>query len=268
MRRRGVLAVALLAAALGCGGDLPATGARWREPVSGMEFAYVPPGRYRVGSPASEPGREPQETRHEVVLSRGYWIGRHEVTQRQWAAVMPASRRPFARLDPEAPVENVDWFAANELAARLTTRSPGERFRLPTEAEWEIACRAGSDTPYATSELLTSEQANYDGRFPLPGQPAGRFHGATTTVGSYPPNRWGLHDLHGNVWEWTLDDHCPYPQATARDPLATCASGLKVIRGGSWLFNADSARCAVRYTHSPRDRGPSLGLRLVREARH
>jgi len=265
-RRLGAAAV-LLAAALGCAPLSPSAGTVWREPATGMEFAWIPPGRYRIGSPPEEPEHEAQEALHDVVLARGFWIGRREVTQAEWAALMPPPRRGFARIDPRAPAENVDWFEAQRLAARLAERSPGERFRLPTEAEWEIACRAVASTAYATGARLASDQANYDGRYPLPGQPPGEFLGRTAAASSYPPNAWGLFDLHGNVWEWTLDDHCPYPEGTAADPLAACASGLKVIRGGSWLFNADSARCAVRYTHAPRDRGPSLGLRLVREAK-
>lgn len=267
MSRRGAAAAGALLAVLGCArGEAPA-GDVWREPGTGMEFAWVPPGRYRIGSPPAEPGREAQEVRHEVRLTRGYWIGRREVTQREWTTVLPGEGGEFARADPQAPVENVDWYAAQRFAKRLTERSAGERFRLPTEAEWEIACRAGSETAYATGAWLTSEQANYDGRYPLPGQPPGRFLGRTAAAGTFPPNGWGLFDLHGNVWEWTADDHCPYPASEVVDPLGVCASGVKVIRGGSWLFNADSARCAVRYTHAPRDRGPSLGLRLVREAR-
>jgi sulfatase modifying factor 1 len=267
MTRRGLPATALLVLALGCGGGVPRAGEVWQEPATGMEFGYVPAGRYRLGSPADEPGHEAQETVHEVVLTHGYWIGRREVTQAEWLALLPPPRRGFARPDPLAPAENVDWSEAQRLAEALAARSPGERFRLPTEAEWEIACRAGATTPYATGEWLRSDQANYDGRYPLPGQPLGDYLGRTAAAGSYPPNAWGLFDFHGNVWEWTLDDHCPYPAGPTTDPLAVCASGLKVIRGGSWLFDADSARCAVRYTHAPRDRGPSLGFRLVREAR-
>lgn len=267
MSVRGWAAVAILLAGCGCGRGAPEAGTVWREPRTGMEFAYVPAGRYRIGSPPDEPGHESQESLHDVELGRGFWIARHEVTQAQWAAVMPPPRRGFARPDAEAPVENVDWYEATRLAELLSRSAAGERFRLPTEAEWEVACRAGTSTAYSTGDWLGSDQANYDGRYPLPGQPRGEFRDRTLAPGSFPPNAWGLHDLHGNVWEWTLDDHCPYPAGVARDPLGRCATGLKVIRGGSYLFNADSARCAVRYTHAPRDFGPSLGFRLVREAR-
>jgi len=265
MRRLAPLAVVAAVIGTGCADGELAAGTRWREPLSGMEFAYVPAGTYRIGSPESEPGHEAQEALHQVTLSRGFWIGRFEVTQAEWSGVMGPEDRPWVRAEAEAPVENVDWYEAIELARRLSDRSTGERFRLPTEAEWEIACRAGTSTPYATGELLSSEQANYDARYPLPGQAAGEYRGRTTAAGTFSPNAWGLHDFHGNVWEWTADDHCPYAGAGVHDPLGLCASGLKVIRGGSWLFNADSARCAVRYTHAPRLRGPSLGLRLVRE---
>jgi formylglycine-generating enzyme required for sulfatase activity len=116
--------------------------------------------------------------------------------------------------------------------------------------EWEYACRAGTTTPFSTGERLTTDEANYNGDFPLPGQSTGENRGRVTPVGSFVPNPWGLFDRHGNVWEWTND---------AYDET------YKVIRGGSWRFNADSARCALRYHHRPEDRGDSLGVRLVRD---
>jgi formylglycine-generating enzyme required for sulfatase activity len=116
--------------------------------------------------------------------------------------------------------------------------------------EWEYACRAGTTTPYSTGSFLTTNQANYNGEFPLPGQATGENRKQLTPVGSFPPNAWGLFDMHGNAWEWTNDAY---------------DESRKVIRGGSWRFNADSARCALRYNHRPQDGGDSLGLRLLRE---
>jgi formylglycine-generating enzyme required for sulfatase activity len=110
-------------------------------------------------------------------------------------------------------------------------------------------------------------RANVDARYPMPGRPAGGFLGATTPVGSYPANPWGLLDLHGNVWEWTADPHCPYPAEPVDDPRPSCDSPLRVIRGGSWTFDVASARCQTRYTHRPQDSGFSLGFRLVWEPR-
>lgn len=247
------------------------------EPVTGMELVRVSAGTYRVGSPPDEPGREPQERLHRVVLSRSFDLGRYEVTQRQWRLLMGDDPSRFQGCD-DCPVENVSWFRVREFLVRLSQRT-GDRFRLPTEAEWEVACRAGASTPFATGDRLGTDQANYDGRYRLPAapgeppvyRPGGLFRGRTTRVGSFRANRWGLFDLHGNVWEWVADEHCPYPGGPDAivDPLGACApqisAGKKVIRGGSWLFGEDSARCALRYTHRPSDVGPSLGFRALRE---
>jgi formylglycine-generating enzyme required for sulfatase activity len=139
--------------------------------------------------------------------------------------------------------------------------------RLPTEAEWEYACRAGTSTPFSTGANLTTEQANYDGEGPYDHSPPGRFRRTTTPVRSFPPNAFGLYDLHGNVWEWTFDWLCPYPRGPVVDPHQQCATDFKVIRGGSFFFDANSARCALRYTHRPQDRGFSVGFRVVAPVR-
>lgn len=140
----------------------------------------------------------------------------------------------------------------------------GERLRLPTKAEWEYACRAGSAAAFAWGETLTPEQANFDGSTPYPGAHAGPVPVATTPAGLFAPNSWGLYDFHGNVWECTVDEHCAL-SGDAVDPVGECGAELKVIRGGSCLYGADSARCGLRYTHRPQDRGQSLGFRLVRD---
>jgi formylglycine-generating enzyme required for sulfatase activity len=229
-----------------------------------MQFVLLPAGEFTMGSPESESGHEAVEVLHRVRLSRPIYLGRYEVTQGQWLQVMGSRPSHFADCGADCPVENVNAFEVEEFLARLRALG-GRRFRLPTEAEWEYACRAGTTTPFSTGANLTTGQANYDGRYPYPGFPVGDFLDRPAPVGSYPPNPWGLFDLHGNVWEWCQDDFCPYPADGATDPLGTCSSGLRVIRGGSWTFNADSSRCAVRYTHRPQDRGPSLGFRVVRE---
>jgi formylglycine-generating enzyme required for sulfatase activity len=161
-------------------------------------------------------------------------------------------------------VENVDFDEVQGFLAALN-RQAGGGFRLPTEAEWEYACRAGTSTPFATGARLDATQANVHGGHPYPGGAPGPVRGRSLPVGSFTPNAWGLHDLHGNVWEWCADWHCPYDPGPATDPVGNCASGRRVIRGGSWAFGADSARCALRYTHRPQDRGPSLGFRVARD---
>jgi formylglycine-generating enzyme required for sulfatase activity len=217
------------------------------EPLTRMRFVLIPAGAFMMGSPADEPGHQPSEALHRVTIRRPFYLGAREVTQREWAAVMGSNPSHFR--GAELPVEEVNWFEVHEFIRRLNARGAA-RFRLPTEAEWEYACRAGTSTPYAFGRTLSTKDANYDGRYPLPGQAAGRYRGRTVAAGSLRANAWGLYDMHGNVWEWCED-------AFDRE--------RKVIRGGSWYFNAESARSALRYHHRPQDRGFSLGFRLVRE---
>jgi formylglycine-generating enzyme required for sulfatase activity len=231
----------------------------WEEPATGMLFVELPPGRFVMGSPETEPDREDQERQHEVVLTSSFWLGVFEVTQREWALVMESNPSHFRDADGALPIENVTWFDVQEFLARLTSQSPGSRFRLPTEAEWEYACRAGTTTAYSVGAVLGRDDAN------TASPPGSTENDRTKAVGSYSANAWGLWDMHGNVWEWTSDEYCPYDGAAA-DPALRCGSSLEVIRGGSWHFGADSARCALRYKHSPGDKGFSLGFRVVREA--
>ena len=227
-----------------------------------MIFVEIPAGRFVMGSPLDEPERESQEGQHEVTISRAFWMGKFEVTQRQWESVMGGNPSWFAKSGGDFPVERVSYNGIRDFLDRLAARAPGNRFRLPTEAEWEYACRAGTTTAFSVGHTLTREQANIGDLATA----APRREGSTRRVGSFPANAWGLHDMHGNVWEWTEDDHCPYAGGAATDPLARCGGELKVIRGGSWYFEADSARCALRYTHRPVDVGFSLGFRVVRES--
>lgn len=236
------------------------------EPPAGVALVEVPAGEFTMGSPADEPMREEQERQHRVRVTRAFEIGRYEVTQDEWRRVM--GTRPSAHVGCGAcPVENVAFLDVAEFLRRLNASSPPGGFRLPTEAEWEMACRAGATTPFSTGATLGPGEANVDGRWPYPGSPVGIARGATTPAGTFAPNAWGLFDMHGNVWEWVADLHCPYPEGLAVDPVGSCSSTLRVIRGGSWAFGADSARCALRYTHRPQDRGPSLGFRVARDLR-
>ena len=187
------------------------------------------------------------ETQHHVTFSHPFLMSATEVTQEQWVRIMGSNPSKFR--DPRAPVDSISWFEVQEFIHRLNARHRGV-YRLPTEAEWEYACRAGTLTAYAGGDRITTAQANYDGKHAMP-------------VASFAPNAWGLYDMSGNVWEWCADEYCPYP-SSATDPVQQCGSGLKVIRGGSWYFGADAARCATRYTHAPQLRGISIGFRLAR----
>jgi len=264
-----VLALVLMACACSHG---PAPGTVWHEPVTGMELLWIGPTRFRMGSEPGEPGRQADEVPHQVELTRGFSLGRFEVTQGQWLEVMGENPSQHAACGLACPVETVSFLDVQAFIARLEARSPGSRFRLPTEAEWELACRAGTTTPFSTGNDLTPDQANFDGRYPYPprtgsttGSTTDIFRGSPAPVGSYAHNPWGFFDMHGNVWEWCADWYGPYPSQPARDPRGPATGALRVIRGGSWCFDANSARSALRYTHAPGDDGYSLGLRLVRE---
>jgi formylglycine-generating enzyme required for sulfatase activity len=233
------------------------------DPVSGVEFVLIEPGEFTMGSPASETGREAQERPHRVRLTRAFYLGATEVTQAQWQNVMGTTPSHFAGCGPSCPVERVNVHDIQTFLARLNGRGAGT-FRLPTEAEWEYACRAGGSQPFGDRSTVGENDANIDGRFPY-GASASVESVGTTPVRSYAPNAWGLFDMAGNVWEWTQDAHCAYPDASVVDPVGRCDSPHRVIRGGSWKFDGNSARCALRYTHRPEDRGFSLGFRLVRD---
>ena len=143
--------------------------------------------------------------------------------------------------------------------------TPALRYRLPTEAEWEYACRARTTGPFSTGENLTTAQANYNGRQPYGPFPSGDYRQKTTPAGTFGLNPWGLADIHGNVWEWTSDWYGPYGESAAAniDPHGPSSGEKRVIRGGSWFFDANSARCALRYTHASQDKGVSLGFRVA-----
>jgi formylglycine-generating enzyme required for sulfatase activity len=230
---------------------LAAAPAAKRDPLTGMAFARIAAGAFQMGTPASEKDREARETLHTVTLTRPFYLATHEMTQAEWTKVTGTNPSNFTGC-ARCPVERVTYFDVERMLTRLNAESAWPGFRLPTEAEWEYACRAGGSAAYGASGTIDRARANYDGD-------------RTSVVGSFRPNAWNLFDMSGNVWEWTSDDHCDYPAAAATDPRGRCASGLKVIRGGSWKFGADSARCGVRYTHRPEDRGFSLGVRLAHD---
>jgi len=247
------------------------------EPWTGITLVEVPAGRFTMGTPSSEAGRNEDEMLHDVELTRSFLLGRFEVTQQEWRTVMGNAPSHFAACGSRCPVENVSFDEVQQFMARLnarTTTASGQavrlRFRLPSEAEWEYACRANTTGPFSTGENVTTAQANYNGTFPYP--PAGKaaagdFRKQPVAVGSFPFNPLGLADMHGNVWEWTADWYGPYSEIHAAniDPRGAAGSDKRVIRGGSWAFDGNSARCGLRYTHAPKDRGYSLGFRVAAE---
>ena len=221
-----------------------------------MEMLWVKPGTFEMGSPLSEKDRYDAETPHAVTLTQGFYLGKHEVTQSQWEKVMGSNPSHFKGGD--RPVEKVYWTVVTSFCNKLTAseraagRLPaGMTYQLPTEAQWEYACRGGTKTPFSFGDELTSDQAN------ILGGPR-----ETTNVGQYAANPWGFHDMHGNVWEWCADWFGAYPTGAVRDPVGPAVGSNRVFRGGSWNLTAGSARSAIRFGIVPAFGDFDLGFRL------
>ena len=228
-----------------------------------IEMVLVPGWIFRMGSPESE-GPNDERPQHQVAVP-AFYMSKYEVTQAQYRAVMGVNPSEFQGDD--LPVENVSWKDAMEFcnrASSITKRS----YRLPTEAEWEYAARAGTTTIFAFGNSISSAQANFDGRNPYGGAPAGVYRQQTTPVGSYKPNAFGLYDMHGNVWEWCSDTyHNSYIGAPTDGSAWVESSGDRVVRGGSWLSNGGGVRSAVRDRLEPIARLSFVGFRVVTSAR-
>jgi uncharacterized protein (TIGR02996 family) len=214
-----------------------------------LELALIPPGRFLMGSPEDEPGRMSDEgPRHRVKIAEGFWLGVYPVTQTQWRAVMGDNPSRFP--GGQRPVEQVSRADALAFCVALGRRTGG-KYRLPTEAEWEYACRAGTTTAYHFGPWASPQLLSCDGQ-----------HGEETTpVGLFPPNAWGLYDMHGNVWEWCGDRKRWYGGADVIDPCET-ESGVPVARGGAWVSEPGLCRSASRWGDPGRRHG-FLGFRLA-----
>ena len=213
-----------------------------------MKFAWCPPGTFLMGSPAAELERSDDETQHRVTLTQGYWLGTYPVTQAQWQAVMGSNPSNFK--GNTLPVDSVSWDDCQELVKNLSQKT-GKRFRLPTEAEWEYACRAGTTTPFHFGETISTDQANYDGNYTYGKGKKGADRQKTTPVDSFPANAWGLYDMHGNVFEWCQDWDGPYPSIDIKDPQGADNGTARVWRGGSWCNYPRICRSAFRYWYDP-----------------
>jgi formylglycine-generating enzyme required for sulfatase activity len=218
---------------------------------TGMTLLEIAAGSFAMGSLASEAGRSADETMHDVTLGTEFYLGRFEVTEQEWRDVMGSLPRGAAECGPRCPVTNVSFGDVQGFLAKLNARSPeGIRFRLPTEAEWEYACRAGTASPYSTGESASAAQANFGGA-------------ALLSVGNLEANPWGLSDLHGNAAEWTADWYGAYPEGSATDPKGPASGRSRVIRGGSWQGPETGGRCGARASAEPGDRRPMVGFRVV-----
>jgi formylglycine-generating enzyme required for sulfatase activity len=247
----------------------------------GMKLAPIPAGKFVMGSPAAEDERHEEEIQHELVIARPFYVGVYEVTQGQYEKVMGKNPSFFHRRNGgslDHPVEQVRWPEAVKFCETLSSvaaeREAGRVYRLPTEAEWEYACRAGTTTPFHTGKSLAATQANFNGAYPYGGAAEGPYLKKTAKVGSYAPNAWGLYDMHGNVGEWCSDWYDPeyYKHSPKEDPKGPAKGVLPtgfgsdcflVVRGGYWLDEARACRSAYRYRLMPSDPYRWVGFRVA-----
>jgi formylglycine-generating enzyme required for sulfatase activity len=217
----------------------------------------IPAGEFLMGSADSEKGRFPDEgPQHRVRITKPFYLGKYLITQEQWQAVM--GNNPSNFKGPNNPVECVSWDDCQTFLEKLNAKIgvQGGKFELPTEAQWEYACRAGSSTRYCfgDDESALGEYAWYNAN-----------SGNTThPVGGRKPNAWGLYDMHGNVWEWCQDWYGAYGAEAVTDPTGPATGSDRVIRGGGWRLGARCCRSAIRFRGRPGDRGSYLGLRVSR----
>ena len=229
-----------------------------------MEFVWIVLGTFRMGSPSSDPGRySEEEPQHEVTISRGGYLGKYEITQGQWESVMgttPWSGQNYVQANPDHPAVYISWDDVQEFIGRLNEAAGEELYRLPTEAEWEYACRAGTTTrwSFGDDEAQLEEYAWYYNN---------TWYAAlqyAQPVGTKRPNPWGVYDMHGSVWEWCRDWWGAYASDCQVDPTGPATGSDRVIRGGSFASATRYVRSAYRYRLSPSDRRYLLGARLLR----
>jgi formylglycine-generating enzyme required for sulfatase activity len=262
-----------------------------------ISMVRIEGGTFMMGSPVSEVDRDEDiETRHLVTISKSFYIGKYEVTQKQWVEVMGSNPSDFR--GDNLPVECVSWYEAIEYCNKRSIREGltpaytidktrrdrnntnddddddvkwvvtwnrnANGYRLPTEAEWEFACRAGTNTPFYTGNNITTNQANYDGDYPYNNNAEREYRGETWVVGSGTPNPWGLYDMSGNVCEWCWDWIDLYGSGSQTDPTGAADGSDRIARGGTWDEEAAHARSAWRAYTTPSYRYYGLGFRLVR----
>jgi formylglycine-generating enzyme required for sulfatase activity len=263
-----------------------------------MKLLRIEPGKFLMGSPSNEAYRGNDEQQHEVEITRGFWLGADPVTVGQFRAFVKATgyrtqaereggayryvgsewkqdprinwQNPGFQQDDSHPIVCVSWNDAQEFCAWPTKTNSGHLYRLPTDAEWEYACRAGAAESFPfhvgqPSHSLSSTQANFNGDFPYGGTAKGPYLKRTTPVRSYKPNAWGLFDMHGNVWEWCQDWYGAdyYGQSPRQDPPGPSEGSIRVIRGGSWKDDGQYCRSAFRFWNEPADRSGALGFRVA-----
>jgi len=228
-----------------------------------LEMVQIPGGTFTMGSPTWEAERDDDESPQHQVTVPGFFMGKYPVTQAQYQAIMgtnPANFKGDGR-----PVEQVSWDEAVEFCQNLSQKT-GKTYRLPSEAEWEYACRARTTTPFYFGETITTDLVNYDGNYPYGSALQGKYRKETTNVGNFPPNSFGLYDMHGNVFEWCLDIYNDNYQSAPTDGSAWLTgkdNNIKLLRGGSWLYFARVCRSALRGMSARGNHGHNVGFRVV-----
>lgn len=236
----------------------PSTSTTWRDPITGMEFVKVPGGSFKMGCHANAGECRSNERPARTVQMDGFWMGKYEVTQGQWIRIMGNNPSAY-QTGGNYPVETVSWIDVQEFIRRLN-RLSSAKFRLPSEAQWEFACRAGGKSiTFGTwngswSHLTGNSGGTLDG------------HEYTAPVGSFPPNALGMYDMSGNVWEWVQDIYTKnYGNVGINNPIFTGPGADRVIRGSGWDFTSRGLRCSSRNSSNPSSRGGWKGFRLVRK---
>lgn len=230
------------------------------------EMIVIPAGKFLMGSPTSEAGRSKREFQHEVTISKPFLLGRHAVTFDEYDHFCETTghKKPNDQGWERGrhPVINVDWNDANAYCAWLSEVT-GRRYHLPSEAQWEYACRAGTRTPFSSGANITTDQVNFDGNYPYGSAAKGEYRTKTVPAGSLPANPWGLHEMHGNVLEWCTDWYGEYPSKAVADPQGLNEGNIRVVRGGSWFSGARRVRSAYRSGLEPGNYAGYLGFRCA-----
>ena len=232
----------------------------------GMVFKRIHPGTFLMGSPDSEEDRRDNEgPQHAVTIANGFWLQDTPVTRQQYRDVLGEDPSHFKH-DWDCPVEAVSWDDCQRFIAALNAREGTKAYRLPSESEWEYACRAGTTGPFSFDLPITTDKANYNGNYSYAGGPKGEYREKTTPVRQFDANPWGLYDVHGNVWEWCQDTwHENYVGAPCDGQAWTVGEEtFRVLRGGSWGSNPRFLRSAIRVGNTPVIRNFGSGFRLVR----
>ena len=226
-----------------------------------LEMVEIPAGTFYMGSPENEEGRLDNESPQHQVTVPSFFIGKYPLTQAQYQAIIGNNHAHFK--GNNRPVECVSWNNAVNFCQKLSQKT-GKNYKLPSEAQWEYACRAGTTTPFYFGESITPDLVNYDGRYPYANAPTGQYREQTTDVGTFPPNAFGLYDMHGNVWEWCEDDwNENYINAPINGSALISQSDKNTLRGGSWCFDPEDCRSACRGSYRLVSYYNAFGFRVV-----